>query len=163
MFQLQVRVGDLPAAVFSSDQILRRHPDVVKENRIFDSHHEAHMLDGDSRQVCGNMQPTQVLVARPRRVRADQGPQVVGGQVMAHHNLLPVHDVVVAVSNRFGPTIGDVAPALGLRQHLPNRDLPTYDGRQKLLFLFLASPFEHHRSHDSGQGIKDMVQVETVL
>ena len=120
MLELHVGAGDFPAVVLAADQIFRRHAHVVEEHRVLDAHHQIHVLDRDAGKVRRDVQPAEILMAFALRIGADQGPEIIRRQMMADHDLLAVDDIVIAVANRFGLAVGDVAAAVRFGEHLPD-------------------------------------------
>ena len=114
MFEFEITVGNLPAVVLATYQIFHRHPDVIEEHGIFDAHHQLQMLNRDTRQIGGYVKPAEVLMALSRGIGANKGPEKIRRQVMADHDLLAIDDEVVAVTNRFGLAVGNIAAALWL-------------------------------------------------
>ena len=75
---------------------------------------------------------------------------------MADHDFLAIDDVMIAVPDRLGRAIGNVAAPLRFGEHLPYGDFPARHRRQELPLLFLRAPFEDDRSDDARQSIENV-------
>ena len=96
-------------------------------------------------------------------IGADKGPKIIRRQVVTHHHLLTIDDIIVAIADRFGLAIGDVAAAVRLRQHLPDADFGAGDRRQEFALLLFGSPPDQHRCDDTRQGVEHMRQVQPIF
>src|SRR4030095_451231 len=83
--------------------------------------------------------------------------------MMTHHNFLTIDDVIVAVADRFGLAIRDIAAAMRFGQHLPDTDFGAGNRRQEFTFLLLGAPADQNRRDNTCQGIEYMGQVEPIL
>jgi hypothetical protein len=122
-----------------------------------------HVLDRDTGKICRDVQPGKVFVALAAGRGADQCPEIIRRQMMADHDLLAVDDIIIAVADRLGLAIGDVAAAVRLGEHLPHTDLRSRDRLEKFAFLFFGSPADQHRRYDTSQGVEYVREIQPVL
>src|SRR5918994_1951747 len=102
------------------------------------------------------MQPAQIFMALTVRIGADQGPEIIRRQMVAHHDLLAVDDIIVTIADRFSLAIGDVATAMRLRQHLPDTDFRASDRREELSLLLFSAPPDQNRRNNARQRVEHM-------
>ena len=109
-----------------------------------------------------DIQPTQVFMAFAGGVGTNKSPEKVRRQMMADQDLLTVDDIIIAVADRLGQAVGDIAAALRFRKHLPYRQFAAHHRRQKLGFLLLGAELHQSRRHQARQGIENRSQRQAV-
>ena len=117
----------------------------------------------DAGKIRRDVQPGEIFMTLALRIGANQRPQIIRRQMMADHDFLAVDDIVIAVADRLGLAIGDIAAAVRFGEHLPHADLRAHDRLQKFIFLFVGAPADQHRRDDARQGVENVRKVEAVF
>ena len=155
VFKFQVSGGNFPTLVVTTNEVERRHANVVEEHGVLHTRtgarlsardQQVHGLYGDSGQGRINHEPTQVLMPFGLSVGHCEGPHEVATQGTPNKDLLAVDDVVVAVLDCRGLNVCQVGTRLWLREQLPGADCPREYGRQEELLLFVSSPNNNGRT-----------------
>jgi hypothetical protein len=77
------------------------------------------VLDRDARQIRRNVQPGEILMTLALRIGAHERPEIIRRQMVADHDFLAVDNVIIAVADRFGLAIRNIAAAMRFGEHLP--------------------------------------------
>src|SRR4051812_14130600 len=141
---------DLPTIVLTPHEAVSWDPDMVEEDDVLVAEfvgfalalraEHIQRLRRDARQRGIDHEPGHILVAPALGIRDGDGPITVGAVVRADVDLLPIHDVHVAVADRGRPDAGQIGPGRGFRQQLPAADLAFVDGRKESLLLLVSAP-----------------------
>ena len=107
VLQFKMRRGDLPAVILAADQVRRRHPNIVKEDRVLVPApyalavvtHQLHRGYRNPGNIGRDQEPAQVLVALSLGVGPGDGPEVVRSVRAADEYLLAVDYVVIPVTH----------------------------------------------------------------
>ena len=96
------------------------------------------------------------------------GPHIVGAVGTADVHLLPVDNIVVAIATGGGFGVGQVGAGLGLGQQLPGADFALEYLGQKILLLFLGTPYQNGIPAEASAGVvvgrkREVVPVDFLL
>ncbi len=78
--------------------------------------------------------------------------------MMADEDFLTVDDIVVAVADRLGLAVGNIAAALRFGEYLPHRQFTAHHRRQQLRLLLLSAELHHGRRHQAGQSVENRTE-----
>jgi hypothetical protein len=144
--------GDEPAVPLAPEAVRRRHPGAVEE------HFAEHLLAGDvpdrpdpdSVDVEVDDQRRDALVFRAalesRGIGADEEEPPLRDVRARDPDLVAVYHVVVAVAERGGAQVGEIATGLGLGEALAPVVVGIQDVRDPEPLLLLRAPLDDHRS-----------------
>ncbi len=133
-----------PTPVLFAQPAPGRHP-YVGEEHLEEGvlpHQPIDAADLDARGRHRHQKDGDPGVALARLITTGEQEAVVGPVRVRRPDLLPVDDVVIAVTHRLGAQAGQVGPGVGLGKPLAPVDVPPDHGRQEVLLLFVG-PVHH--------------------
>src|SRR3990172_2766611 len=135
-----------PALVLASDERISGHAHVIEEDKpLRATRNEVHVLDGHALALGGHHEGAEVLVAWSGGVGVDERVQVVRRDAGADELLLPVDEVVIAITNAACLQRSQVRAGVGLGEYLPGDGVALEYLRQIALLLLVGAVNEDSR------------------